>query len=43
MHTVGKINREIYKCIAAEIMTDEVIIIHLKQVFEFQRVGFWTV
>lgn len=26
VHTVGKINREIYKCIAAEIMTDEVII-----------------
>lgn len=26
MHTVGKIDREIYKCITADIVTDEVII-----------------
>ncbi len=26
MYTVGKLNREIYKCITADIMTDEVVI-----------------
>lgn len=26
MHTVGKIDREIYKCITKDIVTDEVII-----------------
>lgn len=26
MHTVGKINREIYKCITEDIVTDEVVI-----------------
>ncbi len=26
MHQVGKINREIYKCISNDIVTDEVII-----------------
>ena len=26
MHSVGKINREIYKCVTTDIVTDEVII-----------------
>ncbi|RKI78934.1 hypothetical protein D7V90_16685 [bacterium 1xD42-87] len=39
MHTIGKINRDIYKCVTEDIVTDEVIITDERIAHIIQRRG----